>query len=131
MKIEKPKVPKGLCYVIKSSQLEEIFEELGVTIDISVKYYFSKEGAQGIRVFECLYWLPNKNVPYERLYINVGTVTFTQKDKIDTLLKEFFPKFKEWVLFMASLSENSTFLKQNNYIQANFTNDSLTVKSSP
>lgn len=44
MTINKPKVPKGLSYIIKSSQIQELFEELKLDIDISVNYLVSKGG---------------------------------------------------------------------------------------
>lgn len=131
MTINKPKVPKGLTYIIKSSQLKELFEELKLDIDVSVNYHVSKEGSDGIRVFECRYWLPNMNVPYDRFYITIGTVSVSNKDKISILLKGLFPKFKEWILFLMSQPENSTFLKHNSYIRANFTNDEFVLESEP
>jgi len=131
MTINKPKVPKGLSYIIKSSQIQELFEGLKLDIDISVNYLVSKGGPQGIRVFECCYWLPNMNISYDRLYITIGTVSVDKKDKIDTLLKVLFPKFKEWVLFIMSQPDNSTFLEPNSYIRANFINDEFVLKSKP
>lgn len=131
MTINKPKVPKGLSYIIKSSQIQELFEELKLDIDISVNYLVSKGGPQGITVFECCYWLPNMNIPYNRLYITIGTVRVDKKDKIDALLKVLFPKFKEWVLFIMSQPDNSTFLEHNSYIRANFINDEFILKSKP
>ncbi|AOM79941.1 hypothetical protein BFS30_23920 [Pedobacter steynii] len=71
------------------------------------------------------------NIPYDRLYITIGTVSVDKKDKIDTLLKVLFPKFKEWVLFIMSQPDNSTFLEPNSYIRANFINDEFVLKSKP
>ncbi|MBE9597980.1 hypothetical protein [Pedobacter sp. MC2016-24] len=131
MTVNKPKVPKGLSYIIKSSQLKALFEELKLDIDVSVNYSVSKEGPEGIRVFECLYWLPNMNVSYDRLYITIGTVNISNKEKISILLKELFPKFKEWILFLLSQPENSTLIKHDSYIRANFINDEFVLKSEP
>lgn len=71
------------------------------------------------------------DIPYNRLYITIGTVSVDKKDKIDMLLKVLFPKFKKWVLFIMSQPDNSTFLEHNSYIRANFTNDEFVLKSKP
>lgn len=131
MTINKPKAPKGLSYIIKSSQLKELFDELKLDIDVSVIFLVSKKGPQGINVFECCYWLPNNNVPYDRLYITIGTVSHDKKEKVDIILNRLITKFKEWLLFIMSLPNNSTFLKHNSYIRANFIDDVFVFKSEP
>lgn len=99
MTINKPKAPRGLSYIIKSSQLKALFEELKLDMDVSVKYSVSKEGPEGLRVFECLYWLPNMNISYDRLYITIGTVSISHKEKINILLRSFFRNLKNGFCF--------------------------------
>ena len=131
MTIDKPKLPKGLSYVTKSSRLQELFEELTLDIDISVRYHVPKRGSDGVVIFDCLFWLPNPNVSYNRLYITVGTVESTRKEEVNALMEGFYLQFKKWLGLMCSQSYNSTLLKQDSYISANFTANELVIKSMP
>lgn len=130
--IDKPKVPKGLSYVVKSSAVENAFGDLEADLNLHINFFTSKEGKTGRRIFECSYWLPNPNVPYRRFYIQIGTVPFEEKKIVNELISEsVLPQFAEWAKFMHSMPDNSTLLKHNSYFRVEYNNKKLVIKCEP
>jgi hypothetical protein len=130
--VNKSTLPKGLSYVLKTSQLVDVLEPLNIDQHIHLNYHSSRAGEMGINIFECLYWLPNFNVPYSRFYITIGTVNKAEKkNAADLFVATAIEQFLEWVKYMASLPANSTLLKHNSYFKVIFKDGVITIVNDP
>ena len=71
--ISKQKIPNNYSYVLKTGQLKKILDDNNIQIHIDLNYClaFSTELCS---IFEALYWLPNENIPYDRVYIRAGAL---------------------------------------------------------
>ena len=95
MKIEKPKKPKHLSDVLKTSLLERVLREADVKIDTHLIYWILESGGS---ILEAFYWVPNENVSYPRLYMRAGVVPNKEHKKTFELLQnEALPAFAEWL----------------------------------
>jgi hypothetical protein len=65
---ETEKLPKGQSYPLKPSVLADALARAGIEIDT----HLIRSSSQ--RLFDAYFWPTNGNVPYERLYIRVGSV---------------------------------------------------------
>jgi hypothetical protein len=62
------KLPKGHSYPLKPSALEAALASAGVIIDV---HLVRSPGD----LFSAHFWPPNENVPYDRLYVQAGSVS--------------------------------------------------------
>lgn len=125
--IEKPKTRKGLSYVLKTSMLKDILDANNIDCNIHLIYWTPRNIPIGETILECHYWLPNKNVDYDRFYIRAGTVKSESRKVAEKLMKEqVLPKFIDWILHIKSLPATSTLL-ENKYFNAVFKNDKVTI----
>jgi hypothetical protein len=67
MRSQTGKLPKSESYVLKPSVLGAALAAAGVAIDI---HLVRNPGP----LFAAHFWPPNQNVPYERLYVQAGSV---------------------------------------------------------
>lgn len=126
--VYKSTLPKGLSYVLKTSQIVAVLKPLNLEQHVHLNYYASRAGEAGINIFECFYWLPNFNVPYSRFYIRLGTVNNVEKKiAADLLLETAMGQFLGWVKAIASLQYNSTLLKHNISFKVMFKNGVITI----
>ncbi len=126
--VEKPKLQKGLSYVLKTSLLKDALEATGLELNIDLIYWNPYRIPNGETILECHYWLPNENVDHDRFYIRAGTVKSENRKIAQELLKkEVIPKFVDWIIKIKSLLQNSTALKHNMYFNAVFKNDSVKI----
>lgn len=128
--IYKARLPKGLSYVLKTSQVEDALSPLDIDINVQLNFRVSRAGETGTRIFECYYWLPNANVPYNRFYINIGTVHHDDKILAASLMTTTaIIAFTKWVKFIALLPANSTLVKHDSYFKVIFNGGTLTIIS--
>ncbi|WP_332804256.1 hypothetical protein [Sphingomonas sp. RT2P30] len=67
MKSVTAKLPKGQSYPLRPSKLEEALASSSLSIDV----YLTRTPG---RFFNAHFWPPSPNVPYERIYIQAGSV---------------------------------------------------------
>ena len=116
--------------MLKTSQIKEALEALNIDIHVQLNYNVSRAVETGIIIFQCLYWLPNANVPYSRFYINIGTVNNDEKALATNLLTTTaLVQFTEWVKFIASLPANSTLAKHDSYFRVQFKAGAISITS--
>ena len=126
--IEKPKIRKGISYVLQTSILKDAIDAAGIDCNIHLIYWNPYRIPVGETILQCLYWLPNENVDYDRFYIRAGTVQSENRKIAQELLKEeAIPKFIDWVMKIKSLPENSTSLKHNSYFNAVFKDNAVKI----
>lgn len=129
MKVEKPKKPKDLSYVLKTSLLERVLREAGVEIDTHLIYWIPENGGS---ILEAFYWLPNENVSYPRLYMRAGVVPNEEHRKAFELLQnEALPAFARWLTLLTTLPDGSTLLNDKLYFNASYIEGHLKIETSP
>ena len=102
MLIEKDKLSKGLAYPLRSSQLVQALAEAEISWDSHL--IFSRTQP----FFDLLYWPPQSNIPYERLYIRVGAVSASQAWVArEWMQNTVIPEAINWVLIRVSASPQS------------------------
>jgi hypothetical protein len=74
LNIEKPKVRKGLSYVLKSSMLKKAMESNHINIPAFITYWTPGKIPYGENIFECNIRRKDKMVDYDQLIIRAGTV---------------------------------------------------------
>ena len=125
--VSKPKLRKGLSYVLKTSQLEQALLNAEINIHTSLDY--SQCGGSILKAF---YWLPNPNIEYPRLYICAGVVDSPLRTPASlTLLEEGLPAFINWVRYVIALPDNSPVLFQKPYFNATYTDNCLNIWALP
>ena len=67
--VSKPKLPKRLSYVLKTSQLEKAVLDAGIDCHLDLVYWQPQSGGS---ILEAHYWLPNENVAHPRVYVRAG-----------------------------------------------------------
>ena len=122
--ISKQKIPNNYSYVLKTGQLKKILDDNNIQIHIDLNYCFAFS-TELCSIFEALYWLPNENIPYDRVYIRAGALPkeniFIAREKLE---KKVLPEFVIWIKNILSLPYNSTLLKHGLRFHATFhTND--------
>lgn len=126
--VEKPKIQKGLSYVLKTSMLKDAVDATGLDLNIDLKYWNPYRIPIGETILECFYWLPNENVDYDRFYIRAGTVKSENRKTAEILLKEKgIPTFIDWIVKIKSLPLDSTKLKHNLYFNAVFKANEINI----
>ena len=124
--ISKRKIPRDYCYVLKTSQLEELLIKNDIMIHTDLVYSLSNE-----LILSVSYWFPNDNVPYYRLYICAGTVSKKNiKTAKSALVNVVLPELENWLNIILKLPENSTMLNNSPTFYANFINDKAEIQTS-
>jgi hypothetical protein len=125
--VSKPRLPKGLSYVLKTSQLEEALSDFDVHIDL---VYWRPQG--GNSILEGQYWLPNENVPHPRVYVRAGVVPSALRSKAaDALAGTALPSFAEWLRQIVELPSGSPALHGPLYFNARYTESGLIMTDKP
>jgi hypothetical protein len=108
--IEKPKLPKGLGYPLKTSLLQGALREVHVTCDVLLRYWTPQTGTS---VFEAEYWLPNENRP-ATLFVRAGSLRQPDVNPARAQLETVvLPEFGTWFARVLNLPEGSTLLSRN------------------
>ncbi|CCD92218.1 conserved hypothetical protein [Bradyrhizobium sp. ORS 375] len=91
MRSQTAKLPKTQGYPLSPSALDDALKRAGVSIDVLL---IRQPGT----LFDAHFWPPNPNVPYERLYVRVGSVPV---DQVGPIRREFeakkLPVLVEWI----------------------------------
>jgi hypothetical protein len=91
MRSKTGKLPKGESYPLKPSALEAALTTAGIEIDT----YLVRSRSN---MFDAYFYPPNLNVPYERLYIRVGSVPAEQTQAARTrMYSDVLPALIKWI----------------------------------
>lgn len=105
IKIDKPNAAKGLSYILKTSDITSLFEQLGVKSDINITYYGRKPLIDG-RIFEC-HFIFYRSMP-ACYYIHISAVKSEERKIKHELLYEILKKeFLLWLKYISNLSKNN------------------------
>lgn len=103
MRSETEPLPKGQSYPLKPSTLAAALEAAGIEIDASLVRV-----RQSVGLFNAHFSPPNPNVPYERLYIQLGSVPTVKSAGVaahtETIL---MPRLIKWIGDILSTDEKS------------------------
>ncbi|MDR0853551.1 MAG: hypothetical protein LBN34_04225 [Clostridiales Family XIII bacterium] len=103
--ISKPKISKDYAYVLQSSKLDELLKNKNFIIHTDLHYQTSQELGN---IFEVFFWFPNKNCPYNRLYVRAGALLKNEvKSARFELYNSVFPMFEVWLRNILELPDNS------------------------
>ena len=126
--ISKEKIPSQYSYVLKTGLLEKLLADYSISIHIDLNYCYFKNMSC---IFEAYYWLPNDNVPYDRLYIRAGALpkenTLLAREKLEKIV---LPKFAVWTKNILALPYNSSLLKHNLHFDAVFRTNEVFISYS-
>ena len=127
--ITKPKLPKTLSYVLKTSQLAKALANAEIDCHVSLKYWTPTGGGY---ILQALYWLPNARVSYPRVYISAGTVPVAwQTAASEAFLASALPAFIHWLQAILALPDNSSALNKTPSFEATYTEKGLAISSQP
>jgi hypothetical protein len=127
--VSKPKPPKGLSYVLQTSQLEQALANAAIDCPVDLVYWIPQGGGS---VLEGHYWLRNENVPYPRVYVRAGVVPSSHRAiASEALLAEGLPQFIDWLKEVHSLPDDSPALDGELYFNATFAEDRLLITNEP
>ena len=118
MTVEKPKLRKGLSYVLKTSLLQEAIDQARIECHVDLNYWTPQSGCS---VLEAHYWLPNANVDYPRVYVRAGVVPSAERQAaLDALRGEGLPAFISWLSRIIALPKGSPKLHSDLYFDATY-----------
>jgi len=104
--ITKPKISSDYVFVLKTMQLEEILKNNDIKTDTVLVYWKPKVIGS---ILEAHYWLPNKNNPFNRLYIRAGVVLKKDiQNAREGMLNDILPAFVEWINNIEQLEKSSS-----------------------
>ncbi len=127
--ISKPKQPKGLAYVLQTSQLEKALSDEGLDCHVDLQYWLPHGGGS---ILEAHYWLPNPNVPYPRVYVRAGVVPIAKVgDARAALATVALPRFIAWLREIVDLPADSPALYTKPYFNATYTDAGLANTNQP
>lgn len=127
---EKNKIRTGLAYPLKTSMLKNAIENSNIDCNIHLIYWTPKQHDDSYNILECEYWLPNKNVDYDRFYIRAGVVKSEDRKKVEILMKnEVIPVLIEFIQKKKSEPINSTVKSQPSYFKAVFVGNKIVINS--
>lgn len=123
--IEKPKIFKGLCYVLKSSLLKEALEETNLDLNISLNFWTPQKLGS---ILSVEYWFPNENVEYDRFYIRAGAIKSENRKRAEELMNKYvIPDLIIRIKKIKNESINSTKFKQGLFFEATFEDEILKI----
>ncbi len=127
--VSKPKLAKGLSYVLKTSQLAKALLDVGIDCHVDLVYWAPQSGGS---ILEGHYWLPNENVPYPRVYVRAGAVPSASRAAAsEALVDSALPEFVNWLKGILALPDESPALSGLLYFNATYTEQGLVITGQP
>jgi hypothetical protein len=127
--VSKPKLAKGLSYVLKTSQLAKAMSDAGIDCHVDLAYWVPQSGGS---ILEGHYWLPNENVAWPRLYVRAGVIPSESRPAAsEALLATALPQFVSWLQGILALPNESPALNGTLYFNAVYTEKGLVVTDQP
>ena len=101
MKSATAKLPKGQSYPLRPSKLEEALTSASLSIDV----YLTRTPG---RFFNAHFWPPSPDVPYERIYVQAGSVPSDEaSDARAEMESTALPALVRWIGGIIALDEKS------------------------
>ncbi len=101
MKSATAKLPKGQSYPLRPSKLEEALASAGLSIDV----YLTR--APG-RFFNAHFWPLSADIPYERIYIQAGSVPSDEASNARAEIEtSALPALVRWIRGILAQDEKS------------------------
>jgi hypothetical protein len=123
--VSKPKLAKGLSYVLKTSQLAKALSDARIDCHVDLVYWVPQTGGS---VLEGHYWLPNENVACPRVYVRAGVVPSASRlVAAEAMLVSALPQFVSWLQEILALPDDSPALHGTLYFNATYTVEGLVV----
>jgi hypothetical protein len=127
--VSKPKLAKGLSYVLKTSLLAKVLAGARIDCPVELVYWMPQTGGS---ILEGHYWLPNENVAYPRVYVRAGVVPSASRlAASEALLVSALPQFVSWLQGILALPNDSLALHGTLYFNAAYTEERLVVTDQP
>lgn len=90
----KPKIPKGISYVLKTSMLESALEENGLDFHVKLQFRIHQWGNL---IFQSFFTLP-KDIIEKRVFIYAGVVPNNQrKEALELMKTKVLPSYVSWL----------------------------------
>lgn len=103
MHIVKDNIPKNASFILRSSILERMIQDAGISVQVDLHQMHSAI------LFEAFFWSPRPGVPQERFFVRAGTVPASQaQDFRFQLESRVLPEFIPWACGILALPLNST-----------------------
>ncbi len=110
MRSETAKLPKGHSYPLRPSILEAAFETARVGIDTHLVRSPSK-------MFDAHFWPPSPDIPYERLYVRIGSVPSEQAQAArDRIERAAVPALVAWIGNILAQDPRSPVRREKQYL---------------
>lgn len=123
--VSRPKLPKGLSYALKTSQLAQALADAGIDCHVDLVYWVPQGGGS---ILEGAYWPPNENVPHLRIYVRAGVVpSALRQAAAEALRVTALPQFICLLGMILALPEDSPALAGSPYFNASYTAGGLAV----
>lgn len=127
--VSKPKLPKGLTYVLKTSQLEKALASAEIDCHVDLVYWKPQCGGS---ILEVHFWHPNEIVRHSRVYVRAGAVpSSTRAAASDALVNTAIPRFIEWLQRILSLPKASPLSGDTHYFNAAICETGLSISEAP
>ena len=125
MTVEKPKLRKGLSYVLKTSLLQETLDQAQIDCHVDLNYWTPQSGCS---VLEAHYWLPNANVDHPRVYVRAGVVPSAERQAaLDALRGVGLPAFMSWLSRIIALPKGSPKLQGDLHFDASYGDGEIAI----
>jgi len=125
IKVEKPKPPQGLSYVLKASQLQEALDNASIEHHVHLGFWVPQTGGS---IFDAHYFLPNANVPFPRISIRAGTVPSSERKAAETvLIEKILPAFISWLSTILAQPKNSPVFNGVPYFNATYERGTIKI----
>jgi hypothetical protein len=107
--IDKPKIRKGLSYVMKTSWLTEGLDSIAFDGDVGLNYYTpTLDNITHYMLIRAHYWLPNANVDHDRFYICIGVSQSQKRKELEHIVRnDVIPQLIDWMVEVKNLPYNS------------------------
>jgi hypothetical protein len=129
MHIEKPKLRRGLAYVLKSSLLEAALQNAQIDCETSLTYWMPQSGGSVLQAF---LWTPSPRFDHFRLYIRAGAVPAAErKAAAIELERSVLPVFAAWASALLALPANAPVLYTEPMFDATWSDGRITMASHP
>jgi len=127
--IEKPRLPAGRTYPLKTSLLTRALADASIPYDIQLRYWTPQADGSVLQAF---YWPANPNVQSDRVLIRAGSVAVADRQRaIELLVERALPAFVGWLKAVQALPTRSPLHSEELTFDATLKGNELSVFAKP
>lgn len=127
--VQKPKLRRGLSYVLKTSMLEAAMTSAGLECHTVLNYWVPQSGHS---VLYATFWLPNQFEDDTRLFIRAGVVAADERAAAaEALARDVLPALMNWAKGLLGDHPQSPRMYDNPYFDAYWSDGRMTVERHP